>query len=397
MAISPLPNLPRARFTKDGWLAMLAFYTLFGVFYAATISYASQALQPNAFPDYLRRVLLVDYPLKALWTLPVWWLVFRTALDRASWPTKLLAHLGLGPLWVIVWFSSYYWVVGWLGMGGIGGNGRVWDVYIPALFYCVQFGILHAVRFIQQQRQQSQREQQLQAQAHQSEVAALKAQINPHFLFNTLNSISASVPPELEATRELIARLAHTFRFALEASRQEQLPLGDEINFLRAYLELEQSRFGERLGVKFDVDEALYTQLLPPMLIQPLVENAVRHGLAPSVAGGTVLVQVNRVSEGLRVVVADTGVGTKMLPEQLLHSAGIGLRNTHARLLALGSEGLKITENAPQGMHVSFELPLPKLPVVPLAEEAPVAAKTTAPNRPARDISAPLAKPVFAR
>ncbi|QIL77592.1 sensor histidine kinase [Hymenobacter sp. HDW8] len=374
MTYSPIATLPPARFSRGSVVAILAFYLVFAVFYAATIAYASQEFDPGAFPSYLRRVLLLDYPLKALWTLPVWWLFFRTPLDKAAWSTKLLVHLVAGPLWVTGWFVSYYALLGWLGESGISGNGRVWDMYIPALFYCVQFGLLHVARYTQQLRLQSQREQQLQVQAHQSEVSALKAQINPHFLFNTLNSISASVPPELETTRELIARLAHTFRFALEASRQEQLPLGDEISFLRSYLELEKSRFGERLSVAFQVDEALHTQLLPPMLIQPLVENAVRHGLAPSVAGGMVLIHVSRVSAGLRVEVADTGVGIKEVPSDLLMpSARVGLRNTHARLLALGSAGLKITQNAPHGMRVSFVLPLPaaaQLATIPAQKEA---------------------------
>ncbi|TGE11900.1 sensor histidine kinase [Hymenobacter elongatus] len=367
---------PRPRLTARGLAGMAVLYLVFAWFYAWVIAYAVRGFQPNALPDYLGRVLLLDYPLKVLWTLPVWWLLFRGPLLRVRGSRRLLAHLGLAPLWVGAWFGSYYALLSGLGLGGIGGDGRIWDVYIPTLFYGVQFGVFHVVESTQRLRWQAGREQRLREQAHHSEVAALKAQINPHFLFNTLNAISASVPPELEATRGLIARLAHTFRFALEASRQELLPLADELTFLRAYLELEQFRFGERLHTEFAVQETLLAVRVPPMLIQPLVENAVRHGLAPSVGGGTVRLLIEpHGTAAIRVVVADTGVGLRgQLPAGLLLSqAGLGLRNTHARLLALGSSGLEISTNLPQGLRVSFVLPLRH----PLPAAPPVAAVLT--------------------
>ncbi|GAA3995663.1 histidine kinase [Hymenobacter fastidiosus] len=368
-AADPRALEPRPRLTARDLAAMAVFYLVFAGFYAWVIAYAVREFQPNALPDYLVRVVLLDYPLKALWTLPVWWLLFRGPLRRAAGPGRLLAHLALAPLWVGAWIGSYYALLRGLGLGGIAGDGRIWDIYIPTLFYGVQFGVFHVVEFTRRLRWQSGREQQLRQQAHHSEVAALKAQLNPHFLFNTLHAISASVPPELEATRGLIARLAHTFRFALEASRQELLPLADEISFLRAYLELEQFRFGARLATEVAVAETLLAVRIPPMLIQPLVENAVRHGLAPSVSGGTVGLLIEPAGPAaIRVVVADTGVGLRgQLPAGLLLSpAGLGLRNTHARLLALGSPGLEISPNSPQGLRVSFVLPLgPPLPAAP--------------------------------
>ena len=372
--------MPRPRLSPRGLASMGALYLLFGGFYATTIAFNVRKFQPHALADYLSQVLLFDYPLKALWTLPVWWLLFRGPLRPVRWPVRLLAHGVLAPLWVAAWAVSYNVLLRGLGRSGLSGDARIWDIYIPALFYGVQFGVLHVAEFAQQIRWQSHREQQLRDQAHLSEVATLKAQLNPHFLFNTLNSISASVPPELEATRELIARLAHTLRFALAASRQERLPLGEEIAFLQDYLRLEQARFGDRLQVSFAVAPALLAVPVPPMLLQPLVENALRHGLASLVAGGAVAICVQPQGTALRVTVTDTGVGLRGQPlaSLLTTSAGLGLRNTHARLRVLGSAGLEIAENQPHGLRIGFVLPLPTRPT-----GWPAPAKSSLPTSPA--------------
>ena len=352
------PKEPPAHLSHATLVALALFYVGFAALYAGTIAYSVHLFQPHAFGDYLRRTLLYDYTLKAGLTVPVWWLLFRTPLDQALWRKQALAHALLGPAWVLAWFSGYYALLRALGEGGLRGPGRVWDLYIPALFYGVQFGVLHMVRFTQRLRYRTQLAHYLQAQAHHSATALLRAQINPHFLFNTLNSISASVPPALEPTRELIARLAQTFRFALDASRHPLIPLGDEIEFLEAYLSLEHARFGDRLTSVFRVDPALRACRVPPMLVQPLVENAVRHGISPSVAGGAVQVEVSVHSPHLlRVCVADTGIGWPAGRPLSVEQVGLGLHNTHNRLLALGSPGLVLQPRLPSGLQVSFLLP----------------------------------------
>ncbi|AII54358.1 sensor histidine kinase [Hymenobacter sp. APR13] len=352
---------PRARLTGRSLGLLAIFYLLFGLFYVLILAWGQEQLDLQLFRTYALRVLLLDYPLKALWTVPLWLLLFRTRLEHLSGPLRLPVLLLLLGGWLLGWYWSYYAVLGWLLPEQINPFVRRWDVYIPALFGGLQLGLLQLLRYEEQLRHRQQQSLQLQQRARESELAALKAQLNPHFLFNTLNSISASVPPELEHTRELIARLAHTFRFVLDASRHPVLPLRAELAFLRSYLELEQARFGARLRVEFAVEEVLLPVPLPPMLLQPLVENAVLHGIGPQVAGGTVRVRVQAAGAGLRVEVEDTGRGLppgRSGAQVLAEATGVGLRNTHARLLALGSAGLELTPLPPQGLRVAFTLPL---------------------------------------
>lgn len=140
----PLPAC--ARVSSGVGAGLVVFYLIFATLYAGTIAYSVQAEQPGAFPEYLRRTLLYDYTLKALWTVPVWWLLFRTPLAWAGWQAKLGAHLVLGPLWVGAWYGSYYGLLYALGDAGLAGPSRVWDIYIPTLFYGVQFGVFQIGR-----------------------------------------------------------------------------------------------------------------------------------------------------------------------------------------------------------------------------------------------------------
>ena len=194
--------------------------------------------------------------------------------------------------------------------------------------------------------------------ALQSEVNALKAQLEPHFLFNTLNSISASVPPQMEHTRELIAKLADTFRFGLQASESETVPLREEIRFLKTYLDLEKQRFGERLIPVFEIEKNLMEQPIPPMLLQPLVENAIKHGVGNSVDPVTVGIHVKRVGEELHFTVSDTGESSPNGLDSAVFMKGIGLRNTQLRLEKQFDKQLQIARNQPQGLVFNFSLPL---------------------------------------
>lgn len=335
------------------WQALLfvGVYFLFGFIYWLAL-YVNQHGEYNAWDQ-----TIVNYGTRALFTLPVYWLVF-VKYQKKSLVKRLLIHLLTLPLFIVIWLYFYHFLCDYLGVFYLTGEGLVWDIYIPFLLYAVQFGFIHFYEFVVKSKRQEQDAHTLRQAALQSEVNALKAQLEPHFLFNTLNSISASVPPQMEHTRELIAKLADTFRFGLRSSESETVPLREEINFLKTYLELEKQRFGDRLIPVFQVNEALLETPVPPMLLQPLVENAIKHGVGNSVEPVAVRISVNRVGERLRFEVSDTGGGGEHGIDGNIFEKGIGLRNTQLRLEKQFGQSLKVSNNKPQGLIFSFELPL---------------------------------------
>jgi signal transduction histidine kinase len=291
-----------------------------------------------------------------LFTLPIWWLIFR---KFKHW--KLLTRIGLTllllPIWAKGWQQFYYWTVDTFFNGShLGGAVEWWDIYIPALFYFIQFGIFYGYEYHWNLRRSEQAEAESARLALSSELSALKAQLNPHFLYNAFNAISASVPPGQEATRELIAQLSDMFRYQLRAARADEVPFAEEIDFVNDYLTLEKARFGDRLRVAIEVPESLKKALVPPLLIQPLVENAVRHGISPLLEGGNVTILASEVDGVLRIEVLDTGVG--LSPEKLEKSTGFGLLNTRRRLQLLFNQDLLIEVPAAGGTRIVIEIPL---------------------------------------
>ena len=336
-----------------GWhlLAYLAFFVIFGFIYwlALLISGGGQwVIWDN---------ILIGYSLKFLLSLPIYWLIF-VRLKNWDLTDRLLIHFFSMPVFIAVWLWAYQSVCSFFGIEYLTGKETVWNIYIPFLIYSILFGILHFFEYVSRLERQKEIEHELRQLALQSEVNALKAQLQPHFLFNTLNSISASVPPEMERTRELIAQLADTFRFGLRASQSERVPLSEELDFLKTYLRLEKQRFGERLNVEFNVPENLYGQLVPPMLLQPLVENAIAHGVGRSMVPVTVTVGAERVGERLKFSVADTGPGCEDGLGKIFEGNGLGLRNTKLRLEKGFGEKLTVRENEPHGLVFEYHIPV---------------------------------------
>lgn len=239
------------------------------------------------------------------------------------------------------------------------GTRVVWDYYITVLFYIVQFGNFHLYEYYKKLQQQQLIAAQLGQLTLQSELAALKAQLNPHFLYNVFNTINAAIPKTAKHARDMVNKLSDLFRYQLKASRAELVSLQEELTFVKQYLDLEKERFGTRLAFEMHVEDALLDKKIPPVLIQPIVENAVKHGISPLIEGGTIRLHISKPTPNtLSVVISDTGTGIHQQPKSELLKRGIGLSNTNERLQKMYDQGLNLEDNHPQGLVVRFTVPL---------------------------------------
>jgi LytS/YehU family sensor histidine kinase len=193
----------------------------------------------------------------------------------------------------------------------------------------------------------------------EAQLNNLRAQLQPHFLFNALNTISSLTESDPGLARRLMARLGDLLRASLAHTARPLVPLGEELTFLDDYLSIESARFEDRITVSVDVDEDVVDVAVPSFLLQPLVENAIRHGLAPRVAGGHIDVSARRSGRSVVLSVRDDGVG---LPVgwSPADGGGIGLGNLKSRLLALYGRDdlLSIANRDTGGVQVSVEVPL---------------------------------------
>lgn len=220
------------------------------------------------------------------------------------------------------------------------------------------FPILHgaemAVGYYRQLREKERVEQELRMLATQAEIKALKAQINPHFLFNTLNTIAALIHTNPALAEATVERLAEMLRYVLASTERGMAPLAEELAFVDSYLEIEQARFGHRLRVTREIAPETLQAALPSLILQPLVENAVRHGQG---ANGSIDLTIRALLQGneIQIAIADRGPG--MPPGYKIGSwPGHGLRNVDERLRKTYGCGLEVEKNEPRGTLVTVRL-----------------------------------------
>lgn len=239
-------------------------------------------------------------------------------------------------------------------------------VKVTGLHYCVVYLLMYWVmvfahlgwHYYQRYCEREVQTAELQRELVEARLAALRMQLNPHFLFNTLHAVSALMHENTEAADRVISRLSELLRMSLDQTKPQEVPLSEEMAFLDRYLEIEQTRFAERLTVSKEIESEAEGAMVPYLILQPLVENAIRHGIEPREEPGTVSIEARRHNGRLELSVRDNGAGLprngKPAPPE-----GIGLSNTRSRLSHLYGEDFvfELSSGASGGLEARIEIP----------------------------------------
>jgi sensor histidine kinase YesM len=346
------------------WTFIGIVFTLQGYF----TSYRS--VKPVYFTDSLYLQMTWSY-LWALATPLVLFAASRLPIERNNWLRSSLLHIPISILlsgivtalgYVVVWL---YW--DWpksmpfsferMGRFVVGNFSEGIGIYLLIALTSYAFS------YYRQYREGQLKTLQLEAQLSHAQLQALKMQLQPHFLFNTLHSISALLNKDPEAARKMITRLGDFLRLTLENSGSQEVTLQQEMEFLTCYLEIERIRFQNRLVTRMDVAQPTLAAKVPNLILQPIVENAIRHGIAPRSTPGLIEIEAKQRNGTLRIQVRDNGPGLSIhRTNDILFKKGLGLANTETRLERLyGAAHLFDLSNNPDGgLIVTLEIPFHK-------------------------------------
>ena len=349
-----------------GVATALGFFSAFAVFYFVS----TFTDKPAAFGLLL--VLNLGYWYSwAVLTPGVLWLARRFPFDRRSWKIAIPVHLA----GVVVGTSAHVVmacvqrmaIYRWIGESVDTWLHEMQEMLIvnfdwEMMTYWTIVGVGTAMKYMHEARAKELNSAQLETRLVEARLHTLQRQMQPHFLFNTLNTISALMHRDVDAADAMIARLSDLLRMSLERVGVQEVALKEELDFLSKYLEIEQTRFRDRLTVVFDVQADALDALVPNLLLQPLVENAIKHGIGPRPTPGRITVRARRNGAMLELDVQDNGVGLSAA-RLTDFNRGVGLSNTRSRLDHLyGSlHRFEFRQPAEGGLLVCIAIPMAEL------------------------------------
>ena len=334
--------------------------------------YTRTILEDTA-PNYFLYVMVISviamiitlglrYLHKVLWNRPVW--------------VRALAFLGgsagAGFLWLKIRGYIYY---GWIAesedmdywLEKLGDAAEIYEsvsfvsaystpIWVMLAWSAFYFAFKYS-RIFQEYRESALKSA---AMAHEAQLKMLRYQLNPHFLFNTLNAISTLILEEqIKSANRMVTRLSSFLRYSLDNDPMLKITLAQEIKALKLYLDIEKVRFEDRLGLHFDIEDGAERGLIPSLLLQPLVENAIKYAIAKSEEGGNLHIAARVFAGDLLLEVSDDGPGVELVDGEIPGASGVGLRNTRERLRELyGSHHtFRLSQAEPQGLAIRIRIP----------------------------------------
>jgi len=341
--------LPRLSRRATWWLLALALWTLCPILISLqTVVHASYTGAPVSWSRVLP-LRLADWYTCAMFTPLCFWLVRRTR----SIPAQIAFILGA----VVVKYAVYVEIARWLRPA------ETWrfDVVLARAFasesiaFAAMLAIVHGIEYHRRFREREVHAARLEAELASARLDALTAQLQPHFLFNTLNGISTLMRRDVDAAEEMLTHLGDLLHRTLRLGDRHEVTLAEELDLLQHYLDIMKIRFEDRLTVRMDIEPGVTNALVPHLVLQPLVENAIRHGISRRPGAGLLELSAHADGDVLEISVRDDGEG-------LLNGGaeGIGLSNTRRRLRQLYGDAheLALTPAAEGGLRVTLRIPL---------------------------------------
>lgn len=341
------------------WIAAILLWSTLGVLFAL----------PGLSSGNRSRVLLgslVQWWSWGLITPLIFWIDTRLPFKENQLGKRILAHLLASVPFTFFYFYVVIAMAAFVGLGKWGALAHPRSLLNPFgllwswVVYWVIFGARQTFRYYEHYLGSELRLERMERNFSQARLNALRMQLDPHFLFNALNTISSQVERNPRLARTMIEHLGDLLRLSLDARDKQEIPLAEELAFLAHYVAIQKIRFAENLRIEIQVNPEVKYALVPGLIVQPLVENAIRHGISRRASGGTVTVTAQRGANHVEIRVADDGVG---LPQgwALETSSGMGLSITRERIVGLHPDGnsrFSVRPRTGGGTEVEISLPL---------------------------------------
>jgi two-component system, LytTR family, sensor kinase len=337
------------------WLIALGIWTVFPILSATQAAFYSAYVGRDIIWRDLLPLRIADWYTCALFTPVCFWLVRRYPLQRGLWLRNAAVQLTVISMAVALKFAIYVevgrrlrpdpdWRLDRILAGGF---------ISESIAFWALLGIVHAIEYYRRYREHEVHAARLEAELAGARLDALTAQLQPHFLFNTLHSVSTLMRRDVDAAEEMLAHLGDLLHRTLRQQQRHEIPLAEELELLRHYLDIMKIRFHDRLVDRIDLQDGVTGALVPPFILQPLVENAIQHGIARKPGAGRIEIAACRAGDSLEITVRNDGEGFAGGGE------GVGLSNTRRRLEELygPQQGLDLMPEAGGGLLVRIVIP----------------------------------------